>query len=101
MTMQTITTPKKSLPIVAPHKTAADLDVDVEAELRAFEQAEMERLGIKAERRQWADTRLKSEMKKSERASVTLLISRLTARKTSSRRAPSRPRLQRHPSTSG
>ena len=83
MQSQSIATPsatsKKSLPIVAAHKTAADLDVDVEAELLAFEQAEMERLGIKAERRQWADNMLHSEMKKSERANVTLLISGLTA----------------------
>ena len=80
MTMQTTTTtPKKSLPLVAPHTTAADLDVDVDAELRAFEQAERERIGIKAERRQWADNMLDLKMKKSERASVTLLISGLTA----------------------
>jgi predicted nucleotide-binding protein (sugar kinase/HSP70/actin superfamily) len=81
MTMQShsIATPKKSLPIVAAHKTAADLDVDVEAELRAFEQAERERLGIKTERRQWADGMLNLKMKKAERAHVTLLISGLTA----------------------
>ncbi len=79
MTMQTTTTLKKSLPIVPSHKTAADLDVDVDAELLAFEQAERERLGIKAERRQWADNMLDLKMKKSERASVTLLISGLTA----------------------
>jgi predicted nucleotide-binding protein (sugar kinase/HSP70/actin superfamily) len=79
MSMQTIATPKKSLPIVPAHKTAADLDVDIDAELRAFEAAERERLGIKTERRQWADNMLHSEMKKSERAHVTLLISGLTA----------------------
>jgi len=79
MTMQTTTTQKKSLPIVAAHKTAADLDIDVDAELLAFEQAERERIGIKAERRQWADNMLDLKMKKSERASVTLLISGLTA----------------------
>ena len=48
-------------------------DVDIEAELRAFEEAERERLGIKASRRQWADTMLTPDMKKSEREKVTLL----------------------------
>lgn len=67
---------KKSLPIVG-RKIQAD--VDIEAELRAFEEAERERLGIKAERRHWVDNMLKPEMKKSERANVTLLISGLTA----------------------
>src|ERR1700761_1210161 len=81
MTMQSqaTTAPKKSLPIVAAHKTAADLDVDVEAELLAFEQAERERLGIKADRAQWVDNMLKPKMTKSERENVTLLISGLTA----------------------
>jgi predicted nucleotide-binding protein (sugar kinase/HSP70/actin superfamily) len=55
------------------------LDLDIEAELRAFEEAERERLGIKAERRQWADNMLKPKMTKKERAHVTLLISGLTA----------------------
>ncbi|HVY47418.1 MAG TPA: 2-hydroxyglutaryl-CoA dehydratase, partial [Minicystis sp.] len=76
MTMQTVST-KKSLPI-AGAKPQAD-EIDIEAELRAFEEAERERLGIKAERRQWADTMLKPEMKKSEKKNVTLLISGLTA----------------------
>jgi predicted nucleotide-binding protein (sugar kinase/HSP70/actin superfamily) len=79
MTMQTVSGSKKSLPIVPAHTTAADLDVDVEAELRAFEEAEKERLGIKAERRQWADNMLKPEMTRKERDHVTLLISGLTA----------------------
>src|SRR6185437_13336546 len=57
----------------------ADLDVDVDAELRAFEEAERERLGIKAERRQWSDNMLKSKMTRKERDHVTLLISGLTA----------------------
>lgn len=80
MTMDTPSTQKRSLPIFDP-KTAAHPadDVDIEAELRAFEESERERLGIKAERRQWADNMLKPEMKRSERANVTLLISGLTA----------------------
>ena len=54
-------------------------DIDVEAELRAFEEAERERLGIKAARRQWADTMLTPHMKKDERERVTLLVGGLTA----------------------
>ena len=79
MTMQSVSTPKKSLPIFDAKKTAGDADIDIEAELLAFEQAEKERLGIKAERRQWADNMLKSQMTKKERDHVTLLISGLTA----------------------
>jgi predicted nucleotide-binding protein (sugar kinase/HSP70/actin superfamily) len=80
MTMQSqSTTAKKSLPVVPARTTSADLDVDVEAELRAFEESERERLGIKAERKQWADGMIGLEMRKSERESVTLLISGLTA----------------------
>ncbi len=73
---------KKSLPLFdskAAEKANAANDVDIEAELRAFEESERERLGIKAERRQWVDNMLKPQMKKSERANVTLLISGLTA----------------------
>jgi len=76
MTMQSVQT-KKSLPI-AGAKPKVD-EVDVEAELRAFEEAERERLGIKAERRQWADNMLNLTMKKAEKKNVTLLISGLTA----------------------
>jgi predicted nucleotide-binding protein (sugar kinase/HSP70/actin superfamily) len=70
-------TKKRSLPLVSSKKIADD--VDVEAELKAFEESERARLGIKAERRQWVDSMLKPVMKKSERANVTLLISGLTA----------------------
>jgi predicted nucleotide-binding protein (sugar kinase/HSP70/actin superfamily) len=68
---------KRSLPLVESKKVADD--IDIEAELRAFEEAERERLGIKAERRQWVDGMLKPVMTKSERQNVTLLISGLTA----------------------
>jgi predicted nucleotide-binding protein (sugar kinase/HSP70/actin superfamily) len=54
-------------------------DVDIEAELKAFEEAERERLGIKAERRQWVDDMLDLKMTKKEKKHVTLLISGLTA----------------------
>jgi predicted nucleotide-binding protein (sugar kinase/HSP70/actin superfamily) len=76
-TTPTITNGKRSLPLA--ESVRASKDVDIEAELRAFEEAERERLGIKAERRHWVDNMLKPEMKKSERANVTLLISGLTA----------------------
>jgi hypothetical protein len=75
-------TRKLRLPLVgdAPVMRAeTDVDIDVEAELRAWEEAERERLGVRAERKQWVDTMLKPEMKKAERAHVTLLISGLTA----------------------
>ncbi|HSO00043.1 MAG TPA: hypothetical protein VLS89_17235 [Candidatus Nanopelagicales bacterium] len=58
---------------------AVAADVDIEAELRAFEEAERERLGIKAERRQWVDTMITPEMRREEREKATLLISGLTA----------------------
>jgi len=70
---------KKSLPVMGQQRPADAGDVDIEAELRAFEESERERLGIKAARRQWVDNMLKPEMTKSERANVTLLISGLTA----------------------
>src|SRR5262245_42499448 len=77
------TTTKTHLPILndsgAKVPPAADrMDIDIEAELRAFEEAERERLGIKAERKQWADTMLKPKMVRKERDHVTLLLSGLT-----------------------
>jgi predicted nucleotide-binding protein (sugar kinase/HSP70/actin superfamily) len=54
-------------------------DVDFEAEMKAFEESERERLGIKQDRKQWVDTMLDPTMRKTERANVTLLISGLTA----------------------
>lgn len=53
-------------------------DSALEAELKAYEEAERERLGIKAERKQWVDTMLKPEMKREERDRVTILVSGLT-----------------------
>lgn len=76
-------TTKTRLPIVNQTATSApssaDTDIDIEAELRAFEEAERERLGIKAERRQWADNMLDLKMTRKERDHVTLLVSGLTA----------------------
>jgi predicted nucleotide-binding protein (sugar kinase/HSP70/actin superfamily) len=71
---------KKSLPIVGAQPVRArDADVDVEAELRAFEESERERLGMKKERRQWVDSMLDLKMTRKERDHVTLLIAGLTA----------------------
>ncbi len=67
------------LPIAPPPSSAVDEDLDVEAELRAWEEAERERIGIRADRKQWVDGMLKPAMSRSERAGVTLLISGLTA----------------------
>jgi predicted nucleotide-binding protein (sugar kinase/HSP70/actin superfamily) len=75
-------TPKTRLPLVNDKKAAtvaSDIDIDIEAELKAFEEAERERLGIKAERKQWADNMLQPKMTKKEREHVTLLVSGLTA----------------------
>ncbi|MRG96443.1 2-hydroxyglutaryl-CoA dehydratase [Polyangium spumosum] len=69
---------KTRLPIMGSEKQPK-IDEALEAELRAFEEAERERLGIKAERKQWVDNMLNPEVKRSERENVTLLISGLTA----------------------
>lgn len=73
----TVSIKKKSLPLADAKPLVSD--VDIEAELRAFEESERQRLGIKAERRQWADNMLRPKMTKKERSHVTLLISGLTA----------------------
>ncbi len=67
---------KKSLPIAGKLDRIAE---DLEAELKAYEESERERLGVKKARRQWVDTMLKPEMTRKERESVTLLIGGLTA----------------------
>lgn len=77
---QTATPSKKSLPLVSGGKKASPvLDEALEAELRAFEEAERERLGIQAQRRQWADSMLNLKMTKKERDHVTILTGGLTA----------------------
>ena len=65
-----------SAPVAA---KSADADIDIEAELRAYEEAERARLGMKKQRKQWVDNMLAPAVKKSERPSLTLLISGLTA----------------------
>lgn len=47
--------------------------------MKAFEESERERLGIRKDRQQWVDTMLDPKMRKSERKSATLLVSGLTA----------------------
>ncbi|KYF76861.1 2-hydroxyglutaryl-CoA dehydratase [Sorangium cellulosum] len=76
--MEQTITQKTRLPLVGDTRSNK-ADIDIEAELKAFEEAERERLGIKAERRQWVDGMLKPKMTKKERDNVTLLISGLTA----------------------
>src|SRR4051812_43649294 len=76
-TQAPINAAKKSLPLVS--KAPSKSDAEMEAELKAFEESEKERLGIKAERRQWADNMLDLKLRKKERDHVTLLISGLTA----------------------
>jgi predicted nucleotide-binding protein (sugar kinase/HSP70/actin superfamily) len=77
---QSTTQQKTRLPLINGNTAAQkQLDAELEAELRAFEEAERERLGIKAERKQWADNMLESKMTRKERDHVTLLISGLTA----------------------
>jgi predicted nucleotide-binding protein (sugar kinase/HSP70/actin superfamily) len=67
---------KKSLPIAGKLEVIQE---ELESELKAFEDSERERLGMKKARRQWVDNMLKPEMTRKERESVTLLIGGLTA----------------------
>lgn len=64
----------KKLPIVT-----RDLDQDIEAELKAYEEAERERLGMRQKRKQWVDNMVAPTMTRKERDSVTLLVGGLTA----------------------
>jgi predicted nucleotide-binding protein (sugar kinase/HSP70/actin superfamily) len=83
MVMQTegskVRLPVMGNPIAAKSAAPDVVDVDVEAELKAWEDAERERLGMREDRRQWADGMLKPTMTKAEKSKVTLLISGLTA----------------------
>ncbi|MFO0661672.1 MAG: 2-hydroxyglutaryl-CoA dehydratase [Polyangiaceae bacterium] len=53
-------------------------DVDIEAELAAFEAAERARLGLEEDRKHWTDSMVDPQFKRSEREHVTLLICGLT-----------------------
>lgn len=57
----------------------ADLDAELQRELDLFEEAERERLGIRAARRQWADNMLDPTTRKSERETLNILVAGLTA----------------------
>jgi predicted nucleotide-binding protein (sugar kinase/HSP70/actin superfamily) len=75
---------KRRLPLVNPSIQAGpapDALLDeraIEEELRAFEEAERERLGLRKERKQWADTMLKPKVTKRERDEITILVTGLT-----------------------
>jgi predicted nucleotide-binding protein (sugar kinase/HSP70/actin superfamily) len=54
-------------------------ELDIEAELKRFEEEEMARLGIAPQgRNQWTDTMLKGEFTAKQRAHTTILVSGLT-----------------------
>ncbi len=83
MVMESHSEPKRvklpviGAPVAQPTPEPAG-DIDIEAELRAFEQAERERLGMREERAQWADTMVNPQVRRHERDKVTLLIGGLT-----------------------
>jgi predicted nucleotide-binding protein (sugar kinase/HSP70/actin superfamily) len=76
--------PKRRLPLVESTVSLPKNDVSamdeaaIEAELRAFEEAERERLGIRKERKQWTDNMLKPTVTKKERDDITILVTGLT-----------------------
>jgi predicted nucleotide-binding protein (sugar kinase/HSP70/actin superfamily) len=53
-------------------------DVDIEAQLKAFEEEERKRLGLAEEKTPWTDQMVDPQFKASQRASTTLLVSGLT-----------------------
>jgi predicted nucleotide-binding protein (sugar kinase/HSP70/actin superfamily) len=63
---------KKSLPLVG-----QDVMLDIDAELKAFEDAERERLGLEVEKR-WLEDMANLMFTKSEKSKITLLIGGLT-----------------------
>jgi predicted nucleotide-binding protein (sugar kinase/HSP70/actin superfamily) len=82
MVMDPSTAPKRArLPVISQPASASvvDPEVDIDAAMREFERMERERLGIKADRKQWTDTMVDPKVRKHERDKVTLLIGGLTA----------------------
>src|SRR6187551_2091889 len=67
-----ISAKKKSLPLVG-----QDVMLDIDAELKAFEDAEREKLGLEIEKR-WLEDMANLQFTKSEKAKITLLIGGLT-----------------------
>src|SRR5688500_6397113 len=63
---------KKSLPLVG-----QDVMLDIDAELKAFEDAEREKLGLEIEKR-WLEDMANLQFTKSEKSKITLLIGGLT-----------------------
>jgi len=53
-------------------------DVDIEAELKKFEEEERRRLGLAEEKTPWTDKMVNAEFKASQRKETTLLVSGLT-----------------------
>ena len=66
---------KKRLPIAG---REVEPMVDVEAELREFEELERKRLGMLADREQWKDGMIDAQFARKERDSTTLLVCGLT-----------------------
>jgi predicted nucleotide-binding protein (sugar kinase/HSP70/actin superfamily) len=66
----------KKLPLIQSDTPIDDLQID--EYLKAYEDAERERLGILRERRQWVDEMIDPNFTKAERPKITLLISGLT-----------------------
>ncbi|MFO0626912.1 MAG: 2-hydroxyglutaryl-CoA dehydratase [Polyangiales bacterium] len=77
--MEPMTNGKVRLPVLGDAPARRDDTVDVEAELRAWEEAERERLGLKEGRRQWTDNMLRPHVSKAEKAKITILMAGLTA----------------------
>lgn len=67
----TVTTSKKKLPI-------AGQNLDIDAELKAFEETERARLGLDGKVNHWVEDMVGLGFKKSERSKITLLIGGLT-----------------------
>ncbi|MES1183191.1 MAG: hypothetical protein ABUL60_05220, partial [Myxococcales bacterium] len=63
---------KKSLPLVG-----QDVMLDIDAELKKFEDAEREKLGLEIEKR-WLEDMANLQFTKSEKPGITLLIGGLT-----------------------
>jgi len=68
---------KKSLPIAGQARPAPAGDLDIDAELAAFESAERARLGLE-DREQWVEEMANLTFTKSERSKITMLIGGLT-----------------------
>lgn len=74
---------RKSLPVIGGGSPIGDVPQlsaeEIEAELKAFEQSERERLGVKEARTMWVDSMTKPVFNKTERPKVNLLMGGLTA----------------------